>query len=116
MDFIHTCRGIVNYFYAKREAHEDYVVLIACAPNPLDFDGIDQVSARVVRRSKGEADVVVEEVSGHFTVDFALDALHKKVWPRTTQAPTPDAEYCDDYRCYRRKGHEGSCGGDFDSE
>jgi hypothetical protein len=52
MDPMELSRKIVNAFYLKRERSEDYVVRIECAPNPLDFDGCDAVSAFVVRKDR----------------------------------------------------------------
>lgn len=56
MDVLETTRKIVNAFYLKRERSEDYVVRIDCAPNPLNFDGCDQVSASVVRLDRVGSD------------------------------------------------------------
>lgn len=52
MNYMEVARKIVNVFYLKRERSEDYVVRIDCAPNPLDYDGMNSVSASVVRTDR----------------------------------------------------------------
>lgn len=82
-------KRVVDVFYGRREGSEDYFVRVDLEPNPLDFDGVDQVVARVVRRDRTSSDrgrnwqptyserVVVESV-GAFTVEAALADLCRK--------------------------------------
>ena len=90
MNIMELSRQIVEVFYRKREKTEDYVVRIEVDPNPLDFDGMDEVLATVVRKDrirggtlplwKAEyAETVVQTSGVCHSVEEALTRLAKAV-------------------------------------
>lgn len=86
------CRKIVDNYYRRRTGSEEYVVRLEVGPNPLDFDGDDEVSAHVVRKSskgmsKGNGPPMVETMietvvlstESCDSVEEALDKLTKNL-------------------------------------
>lgn len=75
MDYMDTCKKIVDPYYLKRKGSEDYVVQVEFAPNPLNFDGVNEASAFIVQQTRGEPDVRLLTVGGCFTIEQALECL-----------------------------------------
>ncbi len=86
-DHMELSREIVNSYYRQREASEDYVVRVEFAPNPLNYDGMDEVSACVIKKERRpdslfpavENETVMTRVSGAFSLEEALTELHTAV-------------------------------------
>lgn len=73
---------IVDACHRKRERSEDYIVRVDYAPNPLNYDGMDQVSAFVIRKDRvsrdfmaPKAETIFLEVRDADTVEEALTQL-----------------------------------------
>jgi hypothetical protein len=80
MTSMEACRGIVEAFYRKREGVEDYVVRVDFEPNPLNYDGIDQVSACVVKKTRtNPTGEVILRAGGSFTLEEALESLAEAI-------------------------------------
>lgn len=85
MNPMEVSRQIVNVFYKRREKVEDYVVRLDFAPNPLNYDGCDQVSASVVRLDRisddfnvPKAETVVLTHDYAWTIEEALTKLAER--------------------------------------
>lgn len=73
---------IVDACHRKREKVEDYIVRIDYEPNPLNYDGVNQVHAFVVRKDSVSDDFkepkverIIHEVRYAWTVEEALTKL-----------------------------------------
>ncbi len=76
-------RRIVEVFYRRREKSEDYFVRFDLKPNPLNYDGMDEVQAMVVRsdRISGNAVervVLTSDPAEDFSTAEALADLARK--------------------------------------
>ncbi len=61
-EYMEACRRLVEPFYLKREGYEDYIVRVEFAPNPLNYDGDDEVYASIVKKDTAPSGFQVEKV------------------------------------------------------
>lgn len=90
---IEQAREIVNSYYSRRRDREEYHVRVDLVPNPLDFDGCDEVYAKVIRkrnpRYSGEPEEELLATPCSNSVSEALAALKFLVEnPHNTPAVT----------------------------
>jgi hypothetical protein len=86
MELMEWSRSIVNALI-KRQDHSDYLyrVVLDFNPNPLNFDGMDELSIKIMRRPNSSffsrTETVYLQTSDHcITLDQAMEEINKLVF------------------------------------